>query len=94
MCHIDGEWCFYCEMYLPLVAENELLKVTLKNAGIDDPTSEKLKDGDSVLHKENKHWGTGVVRRLHPNGLTATVDFKEGINKYHLLVDLEKHKKL
>lgn len=26
VCHIHGEYCFYCEMYLPLESENERLK--------------------------------------------------------------------
>lgn len=29
VCHIDGVWCFYCEMYMPVVAENERLKKEL-----------------------------------------------------------------
>lgn len=30
LCHIDGEWCFYCEMFLPLEAENQRLKAEVK----------------------------------------------------------------
>ncbi|MNJ75452.1 hypothetical protein D3C77_725530 [compost metagenome] len=90
VCHIDGKWCFYCEMYLPLVEENELLKTTLRDAGIADPTLPTIEPEDTVIHKDNEHWGKGTVRRLHPNGLTATVDFDGGVYKYHRLRDLKK----
>lgn len=26
VCHIEGEWCFYCEVFLPVEKENERLK--------------------------------------------------------------------
>lgn len=26
MCHVEGAFCFYCEVYTPIVAENERLK--------------------------------------------------------------------
>lgn len=29
VCHIEGAWCFYCEMYSPLEEENSRLKVEL-----------------------------------------------------------------
>lgn len=28
VCHIEGEWCFYCEMYLPLERKAEELERT------------------------------------------------------------------
>lgn len=30
VCHIEGEWCFYCEVHSPVVAENERLKAELR----------------------------------------------------------------
>lgn len=29
VCHVDGEYCFFCEMYLPLESENKQLKRSL-----------------------------------------------------------------
>lgn len=29
-CHIDGAYCFYCEVYAPVVAENERLRDALE----------------------------------------------------------------
>jgi hypothetical protein len=30
MCHVEGAFCFYCEVYTPVVAENERLKAEVK----------------------------------------------------------------
>jgi hypothetical protein len=30
-CHVEGAFCFYCEVYAPVVAENERLKMRLSD---------------------------------------------------------------
>ncbi|MNV73970.1 hypothetical protein D3C71_1671510 [compost metagenome] len=34
VCHIDGEWCFYCEVYSPVEDENVRLKAELKEESL------------------------------------------------------------
>ncbi|OMD02551.1 hypothetical protein BJP46_15730 [Paenibacillus odorifer] len=29
-CHVEGAFCFYCEVYSPVVAENERLRAALE----------------------------------------------------------------
>lgn len=39
-CHIEGAFCFYCEVYSPVVAENERLRELVKKAVEDAEASE------------------------------------------------------
>lgn len=53
MCHVEGAFCFYCEVYSPVVAENERLEAEV--AVIDFRVRCEMTERLWELAQENEH---------------------------------------
>lgn len=72
VCHIEGAWCFYCEVYSPVAAENERLQAEVKRI-IFDAESESRRAESATL--EALTYAAEIEQlRAEVKALTLTAD--------------------